>query len=88
MGRTRSVPSADERAPTPSTPMGGKKKKQPALGADAVALETLTKGDGKTYPVDGDHLTVHYIGSLKSDNSVFDSSRDKKQPTQRNRKRS
>lgn len=76
--------------------MGSKKKKNrngeaaaaaaqasPAASApddDAVRIETITPGDAKFPAKNGDFLTVHYVGSLQSDGSVFDSSRDKGKP--------
>ena len=51
-------------------------------GADdaMLSVEPVTAGDGVTRPAAGDKLCVHYIGSLVSDGSVFDSSRDKGEP--------
>ena len=64
----------------------GKQKKQSAAssaGATAtiapVTVETLVAGDG-TMPNAGDAVTVHYIGTLVKDGSMFDSSRAKKTP--------
>jgi FK506-binding protein 1 len=45
-----------------------------------VMLETITPGDGKTFPKTGDILTMHYIGKLASTGSKFDSSYDRGTP--------
>ena len=45
-----------------------------------VEVETLSSGDGKNYPKKGDHLTMHYTGTLKSNGDVFDSSVEKGRP--------
>jgi FK506-binding protein 1 len=62
----------------------GKKGKQAGdtstTSKEAVSLETLTPGDGQTFPAPGDDVTVHYVGALISDGSVFDSSRKKQIP--------
>ena len=47
-----------------------------------VDVETLSPGDGKTYPKEGDQLTMHYVGTLKDGGAKFDSSRDKNKPFQ------
>merc|ERR1712008_262105 len=45
-----------------------------------VVVESLSPGDGQTYPKSGDKLTVHYIGSFADSGNVFDSSREKGKP--------
>mmetsp|Transcript_31180 Transcript_31180/g.41279 ORF Transcript_31180/g.41279 Transcript_31180/m.41279 type:complete len:125 (+) Transcript_31180:40-414(+) len=45
-----------------------------------VTVETLSPGDGTTFPKAGDHLRMHYVGTLKADGSKFDSSRDRGKP--------
>lgn len=42
-----------------------------------VTKTTVSEGDGKTFPKAGDKLKMHYTGTLKSDGSKFDSSRDR-----------
>eukprot|EP00470_Lotharella_oceanica_P006334 CAMPEP_0170178366 /NCGR_PEP_ID=MMETSP0040_2-20121228/11835_1 /TAXON_ID=641309 /ORGANISM="Lotharella oceanica, Strain CCMP622" /LENGTH=178 /DNA_ID=CAMNT_0010421399 /DNA_START=47 /DNA_END=583 /DNA_ORIENTATION=- len=45
-----------------------------------VEVEVKTAGDGKHFPKQGDKLTMHYIGTLKSNGKKFDSSRDRGTP--------
>jgi len=43
-------------------------------------VKKITKhGDGRTYPKKGQHVTVHYIGTLMN-GQKFDSSVDKREP--------
>lgn len=44
-----------------------------------VEIETVTPGDGRTFPKKGQMCEVHYIGRL-TDGSIFDSSRDRGRP--------
>eukprot|EP00518_Triparma_eleuthera_P011524 CAMPEP_0182478246 /NCGR_PEP_ID=MMETSP1319-20130603/32211_1 /TAXON_ID=172717 /ORGANISM="Bolidomonas pacifica, Strain RCC208" /LENGTH=114 /DNA_ID=CAMNT_0024679565 /DNA_START=24 /DNA_END=365 /DNA_ORIENTATION=+ len=45
-----------------------------------VKRTVIKEGDGQTYPKQGDKLTMHYVGTLKSNGKKFDSSRDKNKP--------
>jgi len=42
-------------------------------------VETVTPGDGKSFPKVGDTVTVHYTGKL-TNGTVFDSSVSRKKP--------
>lgn len=50
------------------------------MASDGVTIESLSPGDGVTFPKRGDNLTMHYDGHLASNNKKFDSSRDRNQP--------
>ena len=40
------------------------------------ALQILKHGEGESGPLQGDRVSVHYIGILAEDGSKFDSSRE------------
>ncbi|XP_076840813.1 FKBP prolyl isomerase 1Ab isoform X2 [Brachyhypopomus gauderio] len=44
-----------------------------------VEIETITPGDGRTFPKKGQTCVVHYVGCF-TDGRKFDSSRDRHKP--------
>jgi FK506-binding protein 1 len=42
--------------------------------------DVLSAGDEKTFPKQGDELSMHYVGTLASNGTKFDSSRDRNKP--------
>lgn len=54
----------------------GEEHSERTMGVD---VEILRPGDGRTFPVKGREVSVHYVGTL-TNGSKFDSSRDRGQP--------
>lgn len=46
-----------------------------------MTCSNAISGDGKTFPVPGDKITIHYVGTLDN-GTVFDSSRKRNAPFQ------
>jgi len=47
---------------------------------EGMKKEMITEGKGLKTPKAGDEVTVHYVGTLQSDGSEFDSSRSRNKP--------
>lgn len=51
-------------------------------GTPKVSLETISPGDGRTFPKVGDTLLMHYTGKIAADGREFDSSHKRNAPFQ------
>ena len=49
-------------------------------GNGGILKKILTPGKGWETPETGDSVSVHYVGTLASDGTKFDSSRDRDEP--------
>ena len=47
---------------------------------EGVVVQSISSGDGRTYPKVGDQLTVHYTGRLASSGKIFDSTYKRQYP--------
>lgn len=91
-GRLKTCAMSDEEMPMAGDMgMGGMSDSDDGMGGDVpastalpegVAKEIVTEADGANWktPKKGDEVTVHYVGTLASDGSEFDSSRGRGQP--------
>ena len=50
------------------------------LKEDIYKYRTVSPGDGKNYPEEGDTVKFHYRGKFKDSNEQFDSSFEKEEP--------
>jgi len=68
--------SPDDSPRPPRLPPGVRKE----ILSEAPTSEVYIGPRGQTRPEDGDEAAVHYVGSLESSGSIFDSSRDRGWP--------
>lgn len=53
---------------------------KPPLDSSKLEVQTVSPGDGVTYPKPGDRLAMHYTGTLAATEEKFDSSIDREEP--------
>ncbi|ORX39737.1 FK506-binding protein 1 [Kockovaella imperatae] len=62
-----------------ATPLVARRSFSVSSARMGVTVETISPGDGKNFPKQGDTVHMHYVGTLQ-DGSKFDSSRDRGSP--------
>uniref|UniRef100_A0A3Q2Q3K7 peptidylprolyl isomerase n=2 Tax=Fundulus heteroclitus TaxID=8078 RepID=A0A3Q2Q3K7_FUNHE len=71
--------SAGRPPPSRLPPSSGCPQRRHGNANMGVEIETISPGDGRTFPKKGQRVVVHYVGTLE-DGKVFDSSRSRGKP--------